>query len=294
MQVNIKTEKLSKLVNGLCKVSEKNYINPFSQIKWPKTLDKNNWFTSPELISIEGTPIWDSLTESERKYLSFFEAIGFYSINIHGERMLIEGLASRLYRKDNYGVTPYLHHFLDEENKHMIYFGRFCNLYANGPYPEKKLKFVHEYDEGEEDFLFFSKVMIFEEIVDIFNRRQGKDERLHPLAKEINWIHHFEETRHLGFGREFVKVLWDNHKTKWTDKSIKRIRDTISNYIVATWKEYYNPSVYKDANLPDPYSIRKVSLVHPNCIKRRKEISKPLMKFLSKTNILPNAEELEI
>ena len=222
MQVNIKTEKLSKLVNGLCKVSEKNYINPFSQIKWPKTLDKNNWFTSPELISIEGTPIWDSLTESERKYLSFFEAIGFYSINIHGERMLIEGLASRLYRKDNYGVTPYLHHFLDEENKHMIYFGRFCNLYANGPYPEKKLKFVHEYDEGEEDFLFFSKVMIFEEIVDIFNRRQGKDERLHPLAKEINWIHHFEETRHLGFGREFVKVLWDNHKTKWTDKSTKR------------------------------------------------------------------------
>ena len=294
MQTTIRTEKLNKVVEGLCKVSEKHYINPFDQLKWPETVDRNNWFTSPELISIEGTPLWNSLDESQRKYLSFFEAIGFYSINIHGERMLIEGLASRLYRKDNYGVTPYLHHFLDEENKHMIYFGRFCNLYANGPYPEKKLKFTQEFEEGEEDFLFFSKVMIFEEIVDIFNRKQGKDERLHPLAKEINWIHHFEETRHLGFGREFVKVLWNSHRSKWSDHVLNRVRKTIGDYIIATWKEYYNPKVYKDANLPDPFAIRKMALSHPNCIKRRAEISKPLMQFLSKTKILPNAEELSL
>tara|TARA_B100001013_G_C24602935_1_gene439716 strand:- start:528 stop:1412 length:885 start_codon:yes stop_codon:yes gene_type:complete len=294
METNINTDKLDQMVNRLCRVSEDNYIDPFSRLEWPEELDRDNWFTSPELISIEGTPIWDNLDESQRKCLSFFEAVGFYSINIHGERMLIEGLASRLYRKDKYAVTPYLHHFLDEENKHMIYFGRFCTLYANGPYPEKKVKFDQEYEEGEEDFLFFSKVMVFEEIVDLFNRRQAKDDRLHPLAKEINWLHHFEESRHLGFGREFVKVLWQSYSNKWTTNGLKRIRDTISSYIKATWKEYYNPSVYKDAGLSDPFSIRKMALKHPTSIIRRAEISAPLIKFLSKTGILPNAEELPI
>ena len=49
--------------------------------------------------------------------------------------MLIEGLASRLYRKDNYGVTPYLHHFLDEENS------RLYHKYVN-KIPKKGIFFV--------------------------------------------------------------------------------------------------------------------------------------------------------
>jgi len=163
-----------------------------------------------------------------------------------------------------------------------------------GHIQKKKIKFDQEYEDGEEDFLFFSKIMVFEEIVDLFNRKQGKDDRLHPLAKEINWLHHFEESRHLGFGREFVKVLWQSYSAKWTSESLKRIRDTISSYIEATWKEYYNPSVYRDAGLSDPFSIRKMALKHPKCIKRRTEISAPLIQFLSETGILPNTEELSI
>jgi hypothetical protein len=84
------------------------------------------------------------------------------------------------------------------------------------------------------------------------------------------------------------------YSNKWTTNGLKRIRDTISSYIEATWKEYYNPSVYKDAGLSDPFSIRKMALKHPTSITRRAEISAPLIKFLSKTGILPNAEELPI
>ena len=44
MQTTMRTEKLNKIVEGLCKVSEKHYINPFDQLKWPETVDRNNWF----------------------------------------------------------------------------------------------------------------------------------------------------------------------------------------------------------------------------------------------------------
>jgi hypothetical protein len=37
-----------------------------------------------------------------------------------------------------------------------------------------------------------------------------------------------------------------------------------------------------------------MALKHPTSITRRAEISAPLIKFLSKTGILPNAEELPI
>jgi hypothetical protein len=291
---NINTEVLNHTVERLCRVSEENYIDPFARLEWPEELDRDTWFTSPELISIEGTPLWDELDESQRKTLSFYEAVGFYSINIHGERRLIEGLASRLYRKDRDGVTPYLHHFLDEENKHMVYFGRFCTRYANGPYPEKKFALVQEYEKGEEDFLFFAEIMVFEEIVDIFNRKQAKDDRLHPLAKEINWLHHFEEARHLSFGREFVKVLWQRYSPNWTKDTLKRVRETIGSFIGATWREYYNPSVYKDAGLADPFAVRKMALAHPASLARRTEISAALLKFLSKNGIVPNAKELQL
>ena len=95
---------------------------------------------SPDLISLHGTRHWDALDEQGRRVLSFFELVNFFSINIHGERMLIEGLAKRLYRKHAETVTPYLHHFLDEENKHMFYFGRFCNQYAGKVYAEGLLR----------------------------------------------------------------------------------------------------------------------------------------------------------
>src|SRR5207244_844073 len=143
------------------------------------------------------------------------EAVNFYSLNIHGEKALLEGLAHRLYQPDLSEVSKYLHHFLDEENKHMVYFGEFCLRYAGKIYRDRKVAFPREYERGEEDFLFFGRVMIFEEIVDYFNRRMGNDERLSTVAREINRLHHSDEARHLTFGRRIVKELFEQWRPSW-------------------------------------------------------------------------------
>jgi hypothetical protein len=129
---------LQDLTAKLCRISEEHFVDPFSRLEWPESLGRQQWFMSPELISLHGTDIYQSLDEHQQQLLSFFELVNFFSINIHGERMLIEGLAKRLYRKNTEVVSPYLHHFLDEENKHMFYFCRFCNRYAGKVYAEKK------------------------------------------------------------------------------------------------------------------------------------------------------------
>jgi len=148
-------DEFGRLVEKLCEASKRQYVNPYEYLEWPDALNVETWCTSPELVSLFGTPVYERLTEAERKRLSFYEAVNFFSLNIHGEKSLIEGLAQRVYRRENDLITPYLHHFLDEENKHMVYFGGFCRKYAGKVYPDRKMTIPRDFAPGEEDFLFY-------------------------------------------------------------------------------------------------------------------------------------------
>src|SRR5437868_6875978 len=83
---------ISQVAKKLTAQSIKGFYNPFTHIQFPETLDKNQWFVSPELISIFGTPEWEALSEDQKKKLSFFEEVNFFSLNVHGEKSLLEGL----------------------------------------------------------------------------------------------------------------------------------------------------------------------------------------------------------
>lgn len=276
----------ARTVERLCEASRKDFINPYSGLEWPEPLDINQWFTSPELISLHGSEAYNRLPEPERKRLSFYEAVNFFSLNIHGEKSLVEGLARRLYQRGNDEITGYLHHFLDEENKHMIYFGEFCMKYAGKVYPDKKMVFPREYEEGEEDFLFFAKVMIFEEIADAYNVLMARDDRLVPLARRINLLHHRDEARHLVFGRRVVKDLFERYSDKWSAQALQGVREYLGNYLIATWKEYYNPEVYRDAGLDSPYELQKAAFDGPKGREHRRRMSEQCIRHLLDTDIL--------
>jgi len=283
---------MAAIVDKLCRASEREYYNPYEALAWPDSVDMNEWYTTPQFISIYGTAAYEAMSEEARKKLSFFEAVNFFSLNIHGEKSLIEGLAKRLYAKDTKPVSPYLHHFLDEENKHMIYFGGFCMRYAGKVYPDRKIVFDREYARGEEDFLFFVKVMIFEEIVDFYNVKMGLDENLNPVARQINMLHHRDEARHLVFGRKLVAELFDRFSPEWDAETLAGVREYLQGYLLTTWKEYYNPAVYKDAGLNEAYELQKSAMEHPVCRAHRAEVSKSCIKFLVDHSILLDAPVL--
>ena len=232
-----------------------------------------------------GTPLWDSLDEPARRRLAFFEAANFYSLNIHGEKSLMQGLAGRLYRKDLADVADYLHHFLDEENKHSIYFGGFCTRYAR-VYRTRQVAWTESRPREVEDFLFFAKTMIFEEIADRYNWLQGRDARLHPVARFINNNHHFEESRHLVFGRQLVAALWNACAPDWGDAGVADVRSYLEQFLVASWREYYNPDVYADAGFDDPWGSAETAWSAPAQREHRRSVSAKCTQFLFTTGIL--------
>lgn len=271
--------------------SEEAAANPRLPLPWPSRMPVEAWCMSPELISIYDTAAWHALDELARRRLSFFECVNFFALNIHGERALMEGIARRLYARDLAAHAHYLHHFLAEENQHMTWFGGFCQRYAGKIYPDRKLVLPREHAPGEEDLLFFARVLVFELIVDGYNQRMAKDGRLHPLVCEINRRHHEDESRHLAFGRLVVEDLWNRHAPTWSEDTRAGVRSYMAAYVEATWREYYNPDVYRDACLAEPYQLAREAFASPAARSRRREVERRCVRILTEIGLLPTAEE---
>jgi hypothetical protein len=272
---------LQKLSDRLCAISREQFANPHTSIEWPESIPEDGWCTSPELVSLYGTPTWDALDEAQQKRLAFFECVNFFCINIHGEKALLEGLTHRLYAREHTAHSAYLHHFVDEENKHMLYFGTFCSRYAGKIYPDRKLALPGaEPPPKVTDFLFFVKVAVFEELVDAYNQRMGDDERLVPVVRRINEMHHRDEVRHLAFGRTLVQHLFNDLRASWSDEELAAMRAYIADYIRSTWREYYNPDVYRDAGIADAYKVQRAALASEATRAHRREVSKKCVRWL--------------
>ncbi|MEE8306436.1 MAG: diiron oxygenase [Gammaproteobacteria bacterium] len=274
---------LKKTVDKLCSASIEHYVNPFTYLQWPESRDPDAWYMPQELLSLHPTKQFIGLSEHDQRALSFFETVNFFSLNIHGEKHLIAELAKRLYNAEHHQTTDYLQHFLDEENKHMTYFGGFCNRFAGKIYPSRKVEFPREYQPGEEDFLFFAKVLIFEEIVDVYNRRAGKDKRIAEIARNINWIHHLEESRHLAFGRELVAKLFNDYADAWGVPKQMELQEYLTGYLRATWREYYNPDVYVDVNLDQPFELATTAWAAGDS--HRQEVSAKLLRYFDRLGL---------
>ncbi len=282
--------KKDSLTAKLTSQSRERLWNVYTEIDWPEQLSGELYCMSPELISIHGTELWDDLDEPSRVRLSLYEVASFFSITLQGERPLVAGLSDRLYGRHVSAVdTEYLHHFIDEENKHMAMFGMFLSRYVGNVYPEKKISFSREYAPGEEEIAFFCKVMLVEEIGDYYNVKMMNDPSIEPIVRTINALHHRDESRHLGFGRVHLEELCARWLPAWDDATRGGFAAWLRKYVEASWADFYNPAMYRDAGLGDGYAIRRMALGHEAPAAFRRRASKKVLSFFTRVGLL--AEE---
>jgi hypothetical protein len=186
-------------------------------------------------------------------------------------------------------IFDYQHHFLDEENKHMIMFGEFCRRYGGKIYPEKKLALPREYAEGEEDVSFYTKILVVEEVGDVYNLEIMRDERVDPIVREVNRVHHLDEARHIAIGRQFLAELWQKWSPGWPEATRRAFQEWLADYLRASWRDFYNPSVYRDAGLEKPFQLRQEALASPVCRAHRERVSRRLVSYFLDIGML--AEE---
>lgn len=271
----------------LSRLSEGRPSDP-SSMQWPAAIDPDGWYFTPELISLYGTPVWEQLGERERKRLSVCEALNFFSMNVHGEKYLISEIARQLYSGDDAELSRYLLHFVAEETRHMMYFSGFCLRYAGRVYADRTLPLG---DSGSGDaeidrFLLFARINVFEELVDHYNRTMACDERLEPVVREINRIHHVEELRHLAFGRRFLGECIAEHVGNWDERRREQLRQQLTAYLQYAWKQYYNPDAYADAGLAEPFELWRTVPSSPAAASHRAIVNAERLHYLRKLDLL--------
>jgi hypothetical protein len=274
---------LDRLINA----SINTYYNPYKEFQWPASMPDEQWWMSRDLLSIAGTPLVDELPTASLQLLSKWESVNFYSLNVHGIRDLLLEVTRRIHTPGFEEASEFFHHFLGEENEHMWFFASFCLRYGGKVYPDRSMRAPEANDQiGIKTLLVFVRILVFEELVDFFNRRMGKDESLHPCIRQINNVHHRDETRHLAFGREIVKILFARVRESATAIQLAEIEEYVARFTRVCLNSLYNPAVYKDAGIPEPYELRRRLLADPMRSAKHKEYCANLESFLTKTEIV--------
>lgn len=258
-----KVEKFQKLLDRLINLATEDYYNPYKEFEWPDHMPNDQLWMCPDLMTIHGTPLADELNPAQVIELSKWESINFYSLNVHGIKELLTEVIRRIHSSGFEQPSDFFHHFVGEENEHMWFFAEFCLRYGGKIYADKRIAF-DEYAEADiQSFLVFARILIFEEIVDYFNLRMGRDDSLHPTIQKINHIHHQDESRHIAFGRQVVSLLHSDLRETYGKERLQELGHYLERYMEASIQLLYNPQVYKDAGFEEPYDMRQYLARHP-------------------------------
>jgi P-aminobenzoate N-oxygenase AurF len=235
--------------------------NRYAGFAWP-TPARDRLAMSPAFTPLAGLPIYREMNDERRWQLAMLEAVNFFSLNINGERDLMRGLEARVAGDLPEHVSRYLPHFLHEEAAHTEVFKRFCLTYGGCILRDRQVRFPQQFLAGEENFVFFARALIFEEIADFYNRKLAADDNLWLLAQDINRYHAEDEARHIAFGRLYVSTMWEELGKHWTVEEKARIAGSLKRYLHNVQRSYVNADVYQKLGMAPEVREEVLRSVH--------------------------------
>ncbi|SNR36288.1 P-aminobenzoate N-oxygenase AurF [Haloechinothrix alba] len=199
---NVTREQVAeRLLSG----SVKRSYEPVVDIDWDAPLDESKLFLPERVISLYGTPLWESMNHAQRRELSRQELANVLSAGIWFENVLNRMLLRELLAEDP--TDRHAHYALTEmgdECRHMVMFGRLIDRIGARPYRLRGLGLlgVTALPTAIRRSFVWVAALIGEEIFDALQRRMVDAPELEPLVSRMMRIHVTEEARHIRFARE--------------------------------------------------------------------------------------------
>ncbi|KAA2255354.1 diiron oxygenase [Solihabitans fulvus] len=278
-------ERFRGILDRLSTKSIEDYYNPYRVFEWPETLPENMWWMSPDLTSTHGSEVVRDLGEEQLHRLSKYESVNFYSLNVHGIRELLIEVTRRIHTTDFEAPSEFFHHFIGEENEHMWFFAEFCSRYGHKIYKQPRGGNASVPASEAESLLVFARILIFEELVDYYNAKMAQDTGLHDTIRQVNRIHHQDESRHIAFGRELVAILFDDFRVGASEEELRNVERYLKRYVSYSFESLFNPQVYRDAGIEDPLEFRSTLLNSPTRHEFEQRVFRKPLSYLVKTGI---------
>lgn len=192
----------------LLKGSVKKSYAPVVDIGWDTPLDPDKFFLPPKLVSLYGTPLWDSMSREQQVELSRQELANTLSAGIWFENILNQALLRKMMHQDPTArATHYELTELGDETRHMVMFGRTIERIGAKPvrprlYQRMIINTLPFFFRGS---VLWVAALIGEEIFDSLQRQMMDDPELQPFVQRVMRIHVTEEARHIQFARDGLR-----------------------------------------------------------------------------------------
>jgi hypothetical protein len=196
----------------LVAASERLTLDPFTAVDWSiEIADDTMFHLPPEKLPLYGTVQWDAMTDAERRTYSRHECAALCAAGIWFENRLMQIVLRHL---ADLPVSDPSHRYLlvevADECRHSTMFGEYirrAHTPAYAPLTDAGML-------GDVDTLPGGRAMGYllilavEELLDVCNRATMRDERIHPVSRQIAKLHVLEEARHVSFAKTYLSELW--------------------------------------------------------------------------------------
>ncbi len=191
----------------LIAASERATHDPFREIEWDIPIDDSAYHLPPELLALYGTAAWDAMSESDRIVYSRHETAAMFGAAIWFENALMQIVLRHLVEID---VTDPMHRYLlievADECRHSAMFGEYIRRAGTPAYGPRRPLANDETSGGRA--LSYLSILAIEELLDHANRATMRDERVHPVSRQIAKLHVLEEARHVSFAKSYLAEAW--------------------------------------------------------------------------------------
>ncbi|OMC41743.1 hypothetical protein A5740_21830 [Mycobacterium sp. GA-1841] len=192
----------------LLKGSVRKSYAPVVDIDWDAPLDPDKFFLPPRIVSLYGTPLWDTMSREEQIELSRQELANTLSAGIWFENILNQSLLRKMMHQD---PTSHSTHYelteLGDETRHMVMFGKAIDKIGAKPVRPRLYQriIINSLPFAFRGSVLWVAALVGEEIFDSLQRQMMDDPDLQPMVQRLMRIHVTEEARHIQFARDGLR-----------------------------------------------------------------------------------------
>ena len=282
--VTVAGDRREEVADRLLDGSARRSYNSLVDVDWDAPQDPNLFFLPPEMISLYGTDIWDSMTHAERVELSRQEAANMISRAVWFENTLNQGLLRAMLYQDP--TSRNVHYALTEigdETRHMIMFGRGVAAMGVRPYRLSTIEAmtVQAFPLFYRGLMLWVAALCGEEVIDDVQRTYARHEELQPAVSQIMRIHVTEEARHIRYARDGVRRRVQ--RAPWWERQFAATANGAAGFVLR--RLFYDKEVYRRCGL-DVRAAMRQARANEQVGARRREAFEGLHNFLQENGLL--------
>jgi hypothetical protein len=268
----------------LLKGSVKKSYAPVVDIDWDAPLDPDKFFLPPKIVSLYGTPLWDTMSRAQQIELSRQELVNTLSAGIWFENILNQALLRKMMHQDPTArATHYELTELGDETRHMVMFGKAIERVGAKPVRPRRYQrvIINLLPMAFQGPVLWVAALIGEEIFDSLQRQMMDDPELQPIVQRLMRIHVTEEARHIQFARDGLRKRTPNMRQlpKFLVANINGLGGVFFQYL------FTNPVPYRRVGL-EPREARRMARRSPYRHEVQVAGFAPLAAFLEEVGLM--------